>query len=104
MEYRVFTTEEFNKLFSKLDGNIQKRIKKEIDQLETNPNVGKPLGYSFFREKKVDVYRIYYLIYEEYLVVFIVTISKKKDQQKAIDTIKNHIPSYREEIKKKLNL
>ena len=102
--FKIFTTEEFDKLFNKLDRSLQKQIEKEIEQLQINPDVGKPLGYKFFREKKVKNYRIYYLIYEEYIVVFIITLSDKKDQQKAIDAIKNLIPIYREEIKKKLNL
>ena len=104
MKFRIFTTEEFNKKFSKLDKNIQRQIDNEIEQLETNPNSGKPLGYKFFREKKVRNYRFYYLIYEEYIVVFIITMSEKKDQQEAIDKIKGLIPFYRDEIERKLNL
>ena len=104
MKFKVYTTEEFDKLFSKLNPDIQKQIAREIDQLEDNPLVGKPLGYNFFREKKVKNYRVYYLIYETYLIVFIVTISGKKDQQQAIDKIKRLLPYYRQLIKKKLNL
>jgi len=104
MKFKVYTTEEFNKLYNKLDPEIQRQIAKEIDQLENNPLSGKPLGYNFFREKKVQNYRVYYLIYETHLVVFIITLSQKKDQQKAIDKIKKLIPYYRKTIKKKLNL
>jgi len=102
--YKIFTTEEFDRDFDKLDNSLQVQIENEIEQLETNPFVGKPLGYKFFREKKVKNYRFYYLVYEDYVVVFIVALSSKKDQQEAIDKIKNLIPYYREEIKKKLNL
>ena len=49
-------------------------------------------------------YRIYYLIYDEHVVVFVITISTKKDQQDAIDKIKTLIPYYQQEIKEKLNL
>ena len=101
--YRIFTTEEFDQRFKKLDYQIQEQIRKEIDQLETNPHAGKPLGYTFFREKKVQNYRVYYLIYDEYIVVFVITVSTKKDQQDAIDRIKSLIPYYREEIKTKLH-
>jgi len=104
MTYKVYTTEEFNKKFNKLDPELRKQIGKEIDELETNPHIGKPLGYKFFREKKVKNYRIYYLIYDDFLVVFIITLSSKKDQQTVINVIKSLIPIYREEIKKKLNL
>lgn len=101
--YKIFTTEEFDRQFKKLDPQIQRQISKEIDQLETNPHSGKPLGYTFFREKKVQNYRVYYLLYDEYVVVFVITISTKKDQQDAIDKIRSLIPYYREEIKKKIS-
>lgn len=104
MTYKIYTTEEFDRIFNKLDPQLQDQIGKEIDQLETNPYVGKPLGYKFFREKKVKNYRVYYLIYRDYLVVFVITLSNKKDQQIVINTIKSLIPLYREEIKKRLDL
>ena len=42
------------------------------------------------------------MIYDEYVVVFLIAISNKKDQQNAIDTIKSLIPYYKGEIKKKI--
>ncbi|MBI5347651.1 MAG: type II toxin-antitoxin system RelE/ParE family toxin [Candidatus Aenigmarchaeota archaeon] len=102
--YIIYTTEEFDKDYTKLDSSLMSQIKKEIDQLKTNPYVGKPLGYKFFREKKIKNYRIYYLIYEEYVVVFVIALSDKKTQQKAIDTVKHLIPVYKDMIKKRLNL
>lgn len=100
-EYTLYTTEEFDKDYAKLDNSLQQQIAKEIEQLRTNPHVGKPLGYKFFREKKVKNYRVYYLIYEEYVIVFVVALSDKKDQQRAIDTIKWLLPRYHEDIKKR---
>ena len=102
-KYIIFTTEKFDNDFAKLDTDLQRQIENEIEQLETNPYVGKPLGYKFFREKKVKGYRFYYLIYEEYVVVFVVAISDKKEQQTMINQIKRFIPFYREEIKKKIS-
>ena len=102
--FRIFTTEEFDKDYKKLDTSIQRMIDNEIMQLETNPYVGKPLGYKFFREKKVKNYRFYYLIYDEYVVIFVIAISGKKDQQQAINKIRLLLPFYRGEIRKKLNL
>lgn len=104
MTYEIYTTKEFDKDFSKLDSSIQRAIGNEIEQLEKNPYVGKPLGYKFFREKKIKNYRFYYLIYDEYVVVFIIALSDKKDQQRSINSIKALIPFYKSEIKKKLNL
>lgn len=99
--FKVFKTKEFEKRFSKLDKSLQIMIGNEIDQLEVNPYVGKSLGYKWFREKKVKNQRFYYLIYQEYVIVFVITLSNKKDQQKTINAIKELIPSYREEIKNK---
>ncbi len=103
-QYRIFITEQFEKDFNKLDNSLQRQIGKEIQQLESNPHSGKPLVYAFLREKKVRNYRIYYLIYEQYVVVFVVAVSNKKDQQEAINAIKKLIPYYREKIKEKVNL
>ena len=101
--FKIFTTDEFDKDFDKLDSSLQKQIEKEIEQLEENPYVGKPLSYKFFREKRIKNYRIYYLIYEEYVVVFVIALSDKKGQQNVIDSIKHLIPFYKEEIKKKIS-
>ena len=59
--FRIFTTQDFDKRFEKLDAQLQKEIDQEIEQLKENPSVGKPLGYPFFREKKVRNRRLYYL-------------------------------------------
>ncbi|HLC81959.1 MAG TPA: type II toxin-antitoxin system RelE/ParE family toxin [Candidatus Nanoarchaeia archaeon] len=104
MAYKVFTTDEFDKRYQKLDQQLQREIAKEVDQLEENPYSGKPLGYRFFREKRIMNYRVYYLIYKEQVVVFVITISTKKDQQDTIDRIKSLIPHYHQEIRTKLNL
>ena len=43
---------------------------------------------------------MYYIIYDDYVLVFVLAISDKKDQQKVINTIKNLIPYYRAILKK----
>lgn len=101
--YKIFTTDEFDAKFNKLDHSLQIQINKAIEQLENDPFVGKPLGYEFFREKKINNYRVYYLVYGDYLVVFIITLSDKKDQQATIDKIKFLMPYYKEEIKKRFS-
>lgn len=90
-------SEEFDHDFQKLDHSLQIQISKEISQLEQNPHVGKPLGFSFFREKKVHNYRFYYLIYDDYVLVFVIALSTKKDQQEVINKIKHLLPYYKEE-------
>lgn len=103
MRYQIYTTIEFEKDFKKCDNAIRKQIKKEINQLKTNPYLGKPLGYNFFREKKIENYRIYYLIFKEQIMIFLIAISNKKEQQQVINKIKKLIPFYQEEIRKKFN-
>ncbi|HLC20253.1 MAG TPA: hypothetical protein VJK72_05000 [Candidatus Nanoarchaeia archaeon] len=65
--------------------------------------LGKPLGYPFFREKKIDKYRVYFLVYEDVTTVLLITISDKKAQQQTIDNIKSQLDFYKELIKKKIN-
>jgi len=99
--YEIIATEEFERDLKKCDKSIKTQIKKELEQLKTNPYVGKPLGSKFFREKKVENYRFYYIIYEKQVVVFIIALSTKKSQQQVIDTIKELMPHYLKYIKGK---
>ena len=103
MVYILKFGKKFDKEFNKLDKSLQDQISNEIDQLKINPYIGKPLGYKFFREKKVKNYRFYYLIYDEYVVVFVIAVSDKKNQQEVIDAIKHLLPYYKEKIKEKFN-
>ena len=99
--FEVLTSQEFDKDYGKLDKSIRVRVDKALEQLEANPFTGKPLGYTFFREKKIGKFRVYYLIYEDRLVVFVIAMSEKKDQQPTINSINKLIPFYREEIEKR---
>ena len=103
MPYKILISNEFDHDFQKLDHSLQIQISKEISQLEENPYVGKLLGFSFFREKKILNYRIYYLIYDNYVAVFVIALSTKKDQQDVINKIKHLLPYYKEEVKKRIN-
>ena len=78
--YAVFRTARFDKEFQKqLSPQEQKEIEHfEKTQLTANPYLEKPLGYRFFREKKIDGKRIYYLVYEELQAVLLVGVSDKK--------------------------
>lgn len=100
--YRIYKSEEFEKDINCLDNSLRLQIDQELRQLELNPYVGKPLSFRFLREKKVRNYRFYYLIYDEYVVVFVVAISDKKNQQAVINKIKSKMNFYKEEIKNKI--
>lgn len=100
LNYAVYRTPIFDKKLKDFNEEFKVRIDKIEEQLKINPYVGKPLGVSWFREKKLDKYRVYYLIYEDLKAAYIVTLSAKKDQQKTINTIKRFLDIYRKEIEK----
>jgi mRNA-degrading endonuclease RelE of RelBE toxin-antitoxin system len=99
--FELLTTHEFDRDMRKLDNSAKQQVERVLLQLQENPHSGKPLGYTFFREKKIGKHRIYYLIYDNFLVVFVIAMSEKKDQQKTIDAVKALIPFYKKEIDKK---
>ena len=99
--YAVFRTNKFDKEFSKrFSMEEQKEVENfERKQLTINPAVGDPLGYPFFREKKVGGKRVYYLIYDDLHAVLMVGISDKKTQQETIIEIKSRLKEYYEVIR-----
>jgi len=100
--YKIFIEPEFEKDLSKLSKAEQERITKIKEQLKENPYVGKPLGYEWFREKRLNGKRLYYLIYENYVAVLIAALSDKKTQQLTINTIKLALDEYKDKIEKAL--
>ncbi len=93
--YRVFSTKNFDEQIEKLGQKEKERVAKTVEQLKQNPFSGKPLSYRFFREKKIGKNRLYFLVYEEFVIVFLVDFSGKKGQQETINTIKLMIPEYK---------
>ncbi len=96
----VLSTEEFDTWEKLLPKAYQERISRLIVHLKKTSDIGKPLGYPFFKEKKLDKYRVYFLIYEELDAVLLITVSDKKAQQETISRIKSQLDFYREIIKK----
>ncbi len=101
--FRVFRSDWYSKKLDKLDKLEIERISKFEQQLKNNPYLGKPLGYKFFREKKFDGKRLLFLVYDEHNVIFLVTITGKKAQQREIDLIKTNLDMYKEIIREYLN-
>ncbi len=99
----VFSTREFDTWERLLSKEYRSTIERIIDDLKKDPRSGKPLGYPFFREKKFDKYRVYFLVYDEFDAVLLVTISDKKAQQETIDKIKEELDTYKELIKKNMS-
>ena len=98
--YRVFRSDWYDKKLKKLDKSEIMRIEKFEQHLKNEPFSGKPLGYRSFREKKFDGKRLLFLIYEEHFIIFLVTITDKKTQQRDIDFIVSHLKVYKDEIDK----
>jgi len=103
VEWTFEQTQIFEKNLNKLiPKDIQQGFRKQIRKLlSENPYCGKPLGYKFFREKKIKKWRIYYLIYEEYLVLYFINLSDKILQQTTIDKIKSELNLLKEYIEVK---
>ena len=102
MTFKVYRTKTFEKEFYKLPSSEQKEIEKFERKLSETPYIGKPLGFVFFREKKLGGRRIYYLIYEDFVVALMVAISDKKTQQDTINAIKEKLAEYYEMVKESL--
>ena len=98
MKFKVYHSQRFKKELLKFDKNFQKRVDGIEDELVENPYSGKPLGVKWFREKRYEKYRIYYLVYDDLQSVFMVGISGKKDQQKVINTIRLLLDFFRQEL------
>ena len=99
--YTIFHTEKFDReLARQFSKEEQRQVENfEKKQLVGNPNVGKPLGYRFFREKKAGGKRVYFLIYEDVNAVLMVAVSDKKAQQETIDDIRSRLEDYHEVVK-----
>ena len=98
--FRVFRAEWYEKKLSKLSYQEQKRVLRFEQDLKQNPYQGKPLGYQFFREKKFNGKRLYFLVYESHKAVFLITISGKKAQQEVIEVIKANLDVYKEQLER----
>jgi len=96
MPFDIYETETFSKLCESMEKEEQEWIDKIKVQIKENPNVGKPLKFEWFREKKFGNKRLYYLVYQSISKVLFVAFGSKKDQQKII----NHILENKERYKK----
>jgi mRNA-degrading endonuclease RelE of RelBE toxin-antitoxin system len=98
--FRLFTTEEFDQDYAKLDNSDKLRVDKILKQLkEKGDNIGKYLaGLSFFREKKFDGKRLYFLVYKSINTIFVIAISDKKAQQSTINQILQELSEYQHYI------
>ncbi len=98
-------TSEFEQKFEELPSNVKEKFESQIKKLQENPYaLGKPLGYPWFRELKNDKWRVYYLIYDQLIVVLFVGVSDKKTQQAAINLVKNNLKVFKEFVEKEAKI
>ena len=99
-KYAIYHSSRFDKELGKFDVDFQKHVDKIEEQLKENPFLGKPIEAKWFREKKHEKYRVYFVVYEEFEAIFMVAISEKKDQQRVIATVKLMFNFFKEELRK----
>tara|TARA_Y100000031_G_C7869072_1_gene225491 strand:+ start:97 stop:417 length:321 start_codon:yes stop_codon:yes gene_type:complete len=101
MVWELKETNEFEKEFDKIPSDIKKRFEDQFRQVEKDPySIGKPLGYKWFRELKNQGWRVYYLIYDNKIIVLFVGVSDKKGQQAVINILKHNLKMFKEFIEK----
>ena len=90
----MVSTEVFDEDFFKLERSEQERIEKKLKKLKEDPYQGKPLGYDWFREIKLNGKRVYFLIYKKNQKIGLVAISDKKTQNETIKEIKSKLKEF----------
>ncbi|MAG02475.1 hypothetical protein CMI42_04000 [Candidatus Pacearchaeota archaeon] len=103
MNYKVFTSKEFDKQIDEISEEEARRIYSIFEQLKENPYVGNQLQIKSLKEKRLEDKRMYYLVFDDLKSIFIIAISNKKSQQKMIDFIKKNINIYRNILKDRIN-
>lgn len=93
--FKVIGTSTYLDEINKWPKVYKEAAEKLPNKLSENPFAGDPLGYPFLREKRIKEKRIYYLIYEDLLLVLLVATSGKKNQQGTIDHIKLQLNEFR---------
>ncbi len=92
-----FASKTFCLIVKRLDSIFERYLARISQQLANNPLAGKPLKFSFFREKRFREKRTYYLVYEDFLIVLFVAVSDKKNQQQTINYVVGRLDDFRSE-------
>ncbi|PIN91123.1 hypothetical protein COU57_01930 [Candidatus Pacearchaeota archaeon CG10_big_fil_rev_8_21_14_0_10_32_14] len=100
--YDIYSTEDFDREMNSLEKIEQERINKLFLKLKENPYTGDPLSYKFFREKRINGKRVYFLIFDDFNAVLFVAFSDKKTQQETIDSVINKIDQFKFYLKEKI--
>ncbi len=100
MSYTLKMTEKFEKKFYKLiPKQLQAQTWNRLKKLTLNPYIRKPLGYKFIRELKLDKFRIYFVVFDNEILILLVDISDKKNQQEVIDSVYSQLEWLKKYVK-----
>lgn len=63
-KFKPFFTDDFSKIYSKLDKPLKERVDKAIDKILTKPELGKPLKYGLvgLRSERIGKFRLLFEI------------------------------------------
>lgn len=90
--YTVALTKSFKKRRNKiLSAQEAIELQKFIQEIKRSPNRGKILGPHYFREKKINNKRIYFIIKTRPKMILFLDVSTKKYQQKTINRIRENL-------------
>ena len=93
--FAVIGTDTYLDELKKWPRDAQEAARRIPLHLAENPYSGKPLGYPYLREKRIDNRRIYYLIYDDLKLVLLVATSDKKNQQATINHLKENLDEFK---------
>ncbi|HLC67840.1 MAG TPA: hypothetical protein VJI12_03050 [archaeon] len=90
MTYEIYETYTFTMIFNSVTEKERDWIRKMKEQIKINPKTGKALHFDWFREKKFENKRLYFIVSIKKPRVLLVSYASKKEQQKIIDYIVLH--------------
>lgn len=88
--YEVYSTASFDKVYAGIDSSEQTWIQKIKSKLETSIT-GKILNFNWFREKKHNNKRLYFIVDEERKRILLVAFASKKAQRQMIEFVRQNM-------------
>jgi len=79
MDYKLESTQVFDRQFKKLDAQSRNKVFRVIDKIIKNPDIGKPLQYSLrnLRRIRFDCFRLIYEVKDDTIVLIKIGHGKK---------------------------
>ena len=86
MIYQILTTSRFDKELLRLDVRYRQKIENAIEDLATNPLLGKKLNDNLkkYRSIREGVYRIIYEVKKDKLIILVVSVQHRQGVYKKV--------------------